>query len=53
MTQLHEGVDIEQAKEATAWDLKVADELATTGPPSAEELTALRDLLDTQKAAAA
>ena len=53
MTQLHEGVDIEQAKEATAWDLNVADELATTDPPSAEELTALRDLLDTQKAAAA
>ena len=53
MTQLHEGVDIEQAKEATAWDLKVADELATTDPPSDEELTALRDLLDTQKAAAA
>jgi glutaconate CoA-transferase subunit B len=52
MTQLHEGVDIEQAKEATAWDLKVADELATTDPPSDEELTALRDLLDTQKAAA-
>jgi hypothetical protein len=52
MTQLHEGVDIEQAKEATAWDLKVADELATTDPPSDEELRALRGLLDTQKAAA-
>ena len=53
MTQLHEGVDIEQAREATGWELRVADELATTDPPSDEELTALRDLLETQKAAAA
>jgi glutaconate CoA-transferase, subunit B len=53
MTQLHQGVDIEQAREATAWELKVADQLGTTDPPSDEELSALRDLLDTQKAAAA
>jgi glutaconate CoA-transferase subunit B len=53
MTQLHEGVDIEQAREATGWELKVPDELATTEPPSDEELAALRDLLETQKAAAA
>ncbi len=26
MTQLHQGVDIEQAREATGWELKVADE---------------------------
>lgn len=53
MTQLHEGVDIEQAKEATGWELKVADELTTTDPPSDEELAALRELLETQKKAAA
>jgi glutaconate CoA-transferase, subunit B len=53
MTQLHQGVDIEQAREATGWELKVADQLGTTDPPSDEELSALRDLLDTQKAAAA
>jgi glutaconate CoA-transferase, subunit B len=53
MTQLHQGVDIEQAREATAWELKVAEQLGTTDPPSDEELSALRDLLDTQKAAAA
>ena len=52
MTQLHEGVEIDQAREATGWELKVADELATTEPPSDEELAALRDLLETQKAAA-
>jgi glutaconate CoA-transferase, subunit B len=53
MTQLHQGVDIDQAREATGWELKVADQLGTTDPPSDEELSALRDLLDTQKAAAA
>jgi glutaconate CoA-transferase, subunit B len=53
MTQLHQGVDIEQAREVTGWELKVADQLGTTDPPSDEELSALRDLLDTQKAAAA
>jgi glutaconate CoA-transferase subunit B len=46
-------VELEQAKEATGWELKVADELATTDPPSDEEMTALRGLLETQKAAAA
>ena len=53
MTQLHQGVDVEQAMEATGWDLKVADDIGTTDPPSDEELAALRDLLETQKAAAA
>jgi glutaconate CoA-transferase, subunit B len=53
MTQLHQGVDIEQAREVTGWELKVADQLGTTDPPGDEELSALRDLLDTQKAAAA
>jgi glutaconate CoA-transferase, subunit B len=53
LTQLHEGVELEQAKEATGWELKVADDLGRTPPPSAQELAALRDLLDTQRAAAA
>jgi glutaconate CoA-transferase, subunit B len=52
MTQLHEGVELDQAREATGWDLKVADSIERTPPPTAEELSALRDLLDTQKAAA-
>jgi glutaconate CoA-transferase subunit B len=44
MTALHPGVTLEQAREATGWDLKVADDLHTTDPPSAEELAALREL---------
>jgi hypothetical protein len=35
---------VEGAKEATGWDLKVADELETTDPPTDEELKVWRDL---------
>jgi glutaconate CoA-transferase, subunit B len=41
---LHPGVTLEQARAATAWDLKVADELETTDPPTADELALLREL---------
>jgi glutaconate CoA-transferase subunit B len=43
-TALHPGVAVDQAREATGWDLKVADGLLTTDPPSADELAALREL---------
>jgi glutaconate CoA-transferase subunit B len=48
LTQIHEGVDPDQAREATGWPLAIADDLAVTQPPSAEELEVLRDLLATQ-----
>jgi glutaconate CoA-transferase subunit B len=41
---LHPGVSVEEAREATGWDLKVADDLETTEPPTADELAALREL---------
>jgi glutaconate CoA-transferase subunit B len=44
LTHLHPGVDVEQAREATGWELAVADELDTTDAPTAEELEALRAL---------
>ncbi|AHY46351.1 Acyl CoA:acetate/3-ketoacid CoA transferase beta subunit [Rubrobacter radiotolerans] len=44
LTALHPGATVEQAKEATGWDLAVADELLTTDPPEARELEVLRDL---------
>jgi glutaconate CoA-transferase, subunit B len=44
LTALHPGVTLEQAREATGWDLAVADELETTEPPTADELAALREL---------
>jgi glutaconate CoA-transferase, subunit B len=43
-TQLHPGVSADQAREATGWDLKLADDLTETEPPSDEELNVLREL---------
>ena len=45
LTQLHEGVTVEQAREATGWELAVAEPLRVTDPPSETELAALRELL--------
>jgi len=44
LTALHPGVTLEQAQEATAWELKVADELETSDAPSEDELSLLREL---------
>jgi glutaconate CoA-transferase, subunit B len=44
LTALHPGVTLEQAQEATAWELKVVDELETSDPPTADELGLLREL---------
>jgi glutaconate CoA-transferase, subunit B len=49
LTHIHEGVDPDQAREATGWPLVVADDLTTTAPPTSEELEVLRELLATQK----
>ena len=45
LTQLHEGVTVEQAREATGWQLAVAEQWQVTEPPSENELAALRELL--------
>jgi glutaconate CoA-transferase, subunit B len=42
--QIHEGVTVEQAREATGWQLAVADELHVTEPATEQELAALREL---------
>jgi glutaconate CoA-transferase subunit B len=41
---LHPGVTLEQAQDATGWELAVADDLRTTVPPTREELARLREL---------
>jgi glutaconate CoA-transferase, subunit B len=46
LTQIYPGVDVNEVREQTGWDLKVASELQHTEPPTAEELSALRELLD-------
>ncbi len=45
LTQLHDGVTVEQAREATGWKLRVAAEVRTTAPPTEVELAALRELM--------
>ncbi|GAA4530534.1 CoA-transferase subunit beta [Amycolatopsis samaneae] len=44
LTELHPGVELEQAVAATGWALKVADDLAVTPAPTDQELTLLREL---------
>jgi glutaconate CoA-transferase, subunit B len=44
LVELHPDVTVEQAREATGWDLRIADDLRVTPPPSDGELKALRAL---------
>ncbi|WP_445150788.1 CoA-transferase subunit beta [Baekduia sp. Peel2402] len=45
LTQIHPGVEVDAVRDATGWELRVADDLATTDPPTDAELAALKDLL--------
>jgi glutaconate CoA-transferase subunit B len=44
LTSIHPGVTVDKVVAATGWPLKVAPALATTAPPTDEELRVLRDL---------
>jgi glutaconate CoA-transferase, subunit B len=44
LTGVHSGVTVQQVREATAWELRIADELETLPPPTAQELDTLRAL---------
>jgi glutaconate CoA-transferase, subunit B len=44
LTWVHPGVAVAQVREATGWDLAVAEPPAVTAPPTAEELSLLRAL---------
>jgi glutaconate CoA-transferase subunit B len=44
LTQVHPGVEVEQVREATGWELAVAAQLRVTKPATAEEMMALREL---------
>lgn len=44
LTHVHPGVTVEQAREATGWDLRVARRVVETDPPSEHELSILRVL---------
>jgi glutaconate CoA-transferase subunit B len=44
LTELHPGVEVEQVRAATGWDLRVAGELARGEEPTERELSVLRGL---------
>jgi glutaconate CoA-transferase, subunit B len=44
LTHVHPGVEVDGAREATGWELRVADDVRETSPPSESELDALRAL---------
>jgi glutaconate CoA-transferase subunit B len=44
LTALHPGVSVEQAREATGWELAVAESLEASPEPTDDELQALREL---------
>jgi glutaconate CoA-transferase, subunit B len=45
LTQVHGGVTAREVRAATGWDLRVADRLRVSEPPSDEELAGLRELV--------
>jgi glutaconate CoA-transferase subunit B len=44
LTKLHPGATVDQAREATGWDLAVAGDVCCTDPPTGQELAELRRL---------
>jgi len=46
LDSLHPGATIEAVRATIGWDIKVADEIGATAPPSAEELRLVREELD-------
>lgn len=46
LTAVHPGVDPADARAATGWDLRIADELERTAPPTRRELDVLRGLTE-------
>ncbi len=49
LTEVHEGVTPEQVIAATGWPLRVADNVHTIEPPTADELHLLRDEIDPRR----
>jgi len=45
LTAVHPGVTVAQVREATGWELRVADAMTTTDEPTEKERSALRELL--------
>jgi glutaconate CoA-transferase, subunit B len=50
LRSLHPGVTLDAVREATGWDVRVADDMAQTRAPSGEELRLIREELDPEGA---
>ena len=46
LDSLHPGATLDQVRATIGWEIRVADELPTTPPPTAEELRLIREELD-------
>ncbi|MDT2004367.1 3-oxoadipate--succinyl-CoA transferase subunit B [Rhodococcus opacus] len=46
LVSVHEGVSVDDVRAQTGWELKVAENLTVTAPPTAEEIHLLRDVID-------
>lgn len=46
LTTVHPGVDVDEVRDATGWDLRVSPDVVRSEPASAEELERLRELRD-------
>ncbi len=44
LVSVHPGIDVDEAREATGWPLRVADDVTVTEPPTPVELDTLRAL---------
>lgn len=44
LTRVHPSVTVDQVREATGWELAVADDVAETDPPTPDELRVMREL---------
>lgn len=44
LTSVHPGVSVDDVRSSTGWELAVAEDLATTPPPTTKELAVLREL---------
>lgn len=46
LRSLHPGATVEDVRENTGWDMRIADDLAETSPPTDDELRLIREELD-------
>jgi glutaconate CoA-transferase, subunit B len=53
LTEVHPGLTVDEARAACSWELRVADNVGESDPPSDDELRVLRELRATLQATAA